>query len=159
MKFYADDGTLEIWDDLILRRGMIVPDFLASSRLEWEGGGRNSDSAQSTFDLFPNGVNKKVFLYVRYSVKTGIIWQWAIGSRDVNSTLVPWEEGQRKPRRIVKLNRDWFNKTFSARIPVKAQWGRIDAHYDKRNNGAWVECEYKEYLDIDWSQVGYGDRP
>jgi hypothetical protein len=151
MKIDPKSGIIEITSELILCPRMMRRDFL-SINIEWEDWDIVDNIPRSfrTIIKLPNkGISPKTVLVVHGGLDDRPITFW---------DLAPWDlmEGtQSRPNgKHTKRMRNWFKDAFGVGLPLKREWGHVDAYFDPWNQTASVICNYRERFDSDakWSE-------
>jgi hypothetical protein len=145
MRFNSEKGILEI-ADLVLSRHINVLDLIRGSKLTWEDwsyeGEHALGGARSVFDLsYSNGKKNEIILIVHFEKKNGEILYWDIGPKNLSSDEI-W--GTKK--RLIKANKEWFEKETGVHLPVRGKWGEAIVSFDAHNLTASVLGLYHEYL-------------
>jgi hypothetical protein len=120
MKFDPETGILEI-EDLILGRYANIPELVKNSGLKWELWGYQKGPAGrvlTVFDDKSSRKNNKIILIINYDNATGEIWFWDLGPTNLSSNDT-W--GTKK--RLIRANREWFERQTHVRLPIKKSWG------------------------------------
>jgi hypothetical protein len=143
MKFDPETGTLEV-ADLVLSRHANVPNLVEKSRLKWEDWSYGKMGGfRAIFDMqYANGKKVEVIFIINFRKENGEIFRWKIGP----SNLISNETWGTK-KRLIKANREWFEKETGVKLPVRKNWGEVDAFFDPHNLTAIATCLYREFLD------------
>lgn len=151
MKIDADSGIIEITPELAIHPGITRSD-LFSMDVKWEEWDVVDNIARSFRTIFklPNKkISPKTLLIVHIGLDDLPVTFW---------TLAPWDlvDGtQSRPEgKYTKRMRVWFKESFDVKLPLKREWGHIDAYFDPWNQTASVICNYRERFDSDerWRQ-------
>jgi hypothetical protein len=145
MKFYPESGVLEVVG-LVLMRHINVPSMIEKSDLKWEDWSYSGENAfgggRLVFDLLhPNGKKTETILIVHFNKKNGEILSW-----DIGPTTLSQNESWGTKKRLIKANKEWFERETGTRLPIKKSWGEVAALYDAHNLTASVVCFYPDYL-------------
>jgi hypothetical protein len=143
MEFNPETGVLEV-ADLVLSRYVNVPDMVGKSQLKWEDWNYGENGGfRAVFDMkYANSKWIEVILTIKFKKENGEILYWDIGPTNLISNET-W--GTKK--RLIKANREWFEKETGVKLPVRKSWGEVEVFFDPHNLEAISTCRYKEYLD------------
>lgn len=151
MKIDSKTGVMEFTSELVLQPGMTRSQIL-SLNVEWEEWTIIDNiprSFRTIFQLTNKGANSKNILVVYVGTENRPISFWDLG---------PWNgadgEQNRPEGKYTKKMRIWFKSISGVDIPLKREWGHIDASFDPWNQSAGVICNYRERFESDeeWSR-------
>jgi hypothetical protein len=142
MKIDLQTGVVEFTPDLILRPGMMRNELLALNVNweEWDIIKKIPFSFRTIFKMPNKGMSPKTILVVYIGVGSEPIQFWG---------LVPWDraggsEQNRPEGKHTKKMRAWFREMSDIGLPIRKEWGHVDASYDPWNQSAGVVCNYRE---------------
>lgn len=141
MNFDSKTGSIDFDPALFLRPRMLCSEVLALP-IKWEEWmivDGVTHSYRALLKLPNKGMSSKTILIVHVGPGTNPLGLW---------TLSPWDliEGkQSRPEgKCTKRLRIWFQEMFGVKLPVKGEWGDLDACYDPWNQTTSVVCNYVE---------------
>ena len=151
MKLDPESGIIELTHELVLRPRMTRQDILAMN-VEWENWAVIDDVPRAfrTIIKLPNkGISPKTIVIVYVGLDNRPLAFWDIAAWDLAEGTQSRPEGK-----CTKRMRAWFKETFGVGLPLKRNWGHIDASYDPWNQSAGVICNYRERFssEEDWTQ-------
>ena len=63
---------------------------------------------------------------------------------------------QSKPNgKYTEQMRNWFSQQCGVKLPIKKEWGHLDASYDPWNQTSAINCNYKERFDSEQEWAEY----
>lgn len=151
MKLNSQTGVIEFASNIILRPGMNRNDLLSINVdwEEWEIVENSVISFRTIFKLPNKGMSPKTILIAYVGEESEPLAFWKIA---------PWDRldgTQNRPEgKCTKRIRTWFKDMSGITIPLRKEWGHIDASFDPWNQSATIVCNYRERfgLDEEWSQ-------
>ena len=151
MKIDSETGIIELTPVLALRRGMTRRELLSINVgwEEWDVVDNIPWSFRTIIKLPNKGISPKTILVVHIGLDNRPLTFW---------DMAPWDliEGtQSRPEgKCTKRMRAWFKETFGTDLPLKREWGHINANFDPWNQSTTVTCNYRERFDTDeqWSE-------
>lgn len=151
MNIDVDSGVIEFTREIVLRRGMTRRDILALD-IEWQEWTviKNVPSAFRAIINLPNkGITSKTILIVRVGEDNRPLTSWDVAPWDLTEGKQSRPEGK-----STKRMRSWFKDTFEIGLPLKRDWGHVDASYDPWNQSTGVICNYREAFssEMEWSE-------
>jgi len=151
MKIDPESGVVEFNREIILRPRMTRSDIL-SINTKWEEWTivDNIPRAFRTIIELPNkGMSSKTILIVHVGLENRPMAFWDVAPWDITEGAQSRPEGK-----CTKRMRSWFNEAFKTKLPLKKEWGHIDASYDPWNQSTGVVCNYREGFssDEEWSE-------
>lgn len=141
MKIDPETGVVKFSKELILRPGMTRSDVLSMS-VHWEDWNIIDDihrAFRAIIKLPNKGISSKTILIVYVGLENRPLAFWDV---------VPWDiadgtQGQREGK-VTKRIRSWFEEMANVRLPLKREWGHVDAGFDPWNQTGGIVCNYRE---------------
>lgn len=152
MKIDPETGIMEFRPDLILYPGMTRTDIL-SINVDWEDWNVIDDIPRAfrTIIKLPNkGIGPKTILIVYVGLNNRPLAFWDVAPWDIAGGSQNRPEGK-----STKRMRTWFKEMCGINLPLKREWGHVDASFDPWNQTAGVVCTYKERFGSDEEWVEY----
>lgn len=146
MKIDPQTGVMEFSSKIVLRPGMTRSQLLTID-VEWEEWDVVDNvpfSFRTIFKLPNKGLSPKIILVVFVGIENNPLDFWTLG---------PWDapEGtQARPDgKYTKWMRRWFQDMCTVGLPLKREWGHVDASFDPWNQSASIVCNYRERFNSD----------
>jgi hypothetical protein len=146
MKLDPESGVIEFTSKIVLRPGMTRDDILSidTNWQEWNVIKNIPRAFRSIINLPNQGISPKTILIVYVGLEERPLAFWDVA---------PWDmaEGtQNRPEgKYNKRMRAWFETMFCTKLPLKKNWGHIDASFDAWNQSGGIICNYRERFDSD----------
>lgn len=151
MRIDPESGVIELTNELVLRPRMTREGIMALN-VEWEDWVvfDGIPRAFRTIVKLPNkGISPKTIVIVYVGLENRPLAFWHIAAWDLVEGPQSRPEGK-----YTKRMRAWFTEMFGVKLPLKRDWGHIDATYDPWNQTAGIVCNYRERFssDEEWSK-------
>jgi hypothetical protein len=151
MNLDLKSGVIKITPKMILRPEMTRNDILEIDVgwQDWNIIDGTPRAFRSIIELPNKGMSPKTILIVYVGINNQPLAFWDLAPWDITAGTQTRPEG-----RYTKQMRVWFNEMFGVSLPIKRDWGHIDASFDPWNQTAGILCNYRERFssDEEWAK-------